>query len=138
MITLEMCLDYIKQPFVGKRLPYLFKEIQYPVTLSDAQKKFLKNLCEGKITDTPRNFGKTFVIKLYCECLDYYTDMVKYDSSIEKDDYISLSETINAWEKYDINPYDIKHILSQYDISGELTMREYNFTEKDMEGWING
>ena len=129
MITLEMCLDYIEHP---KKF-HIFKDIRYPVTLSEAQKKFLGNLCEGKITDTPRNFGKTFLIKLYCECLNYYTDMVKYDPNIKKDDYISLEETINSWRPYNTNPYQLKRLVETYDECGEEMLKEYNSTVEYME-----
>lgn len=129
MITLDMCLDYIENP---KVIPCIFKNIKYPVTLSDAQKKFLSNLCEGKITDTPRNFGKTFIIKLYCECLNYYTDIAKYDSSIP-DDYITLEETIDSWKSHNINPYSSKYLLDAYAIHKEKMLREYNGTAEYME-----
>lgn len=126
MITLDMCLDYIENPY-NKRSPYMFEEIKYPVTLSEAQKKFLGNLCEGKITDTPRCFGKTFLIKLYCECLDYYMDMAKYDSSL-KDDYISLEEVVNTWKPYGINPYPSQMLLEAYEINKEKALRDYNMS----------
>lgn len=133
MITLDMCLDYIENPY-SKRKPYLFKEIQYPVVLSEAQKKFLGNLCEGKITSTPRNFGKTFLIKLYCECLDYYNDMTKYESNIKYDDYISLEETINShMEKFHFNLYDPECLVKTYDECKEKMLREYNSTAEYME-----
>lgn len=50
MITLEMCLDYIQHP----RMPFMFKDtypkwLQPPIELTKSQKKFLKNLCEGKL-----------------------------------------------------------------------------------------
>mgnify|MGYP003292969143 CR=1 FL=1 len=132
MITLDMCLDYIEHP---KRDPHIWGEIfknKYPVVLSEAQKKFLGNLCEGKITDTPRNFGKTFLIKLYCECLDYYMDMAKYDPSMQ-DDYITLEETIDSWKPYGINPYSSEHLLKTYEIHKEKMLREYNGTAEYME-----
>ena len=133
MITLDMCLDYIEHP---RRPPHIWGEIfknKYPVILSEAQKKFLGNLCEGKITDTPRCFGKTFLIKLYCECLDYYTDMVKYDPGIQKDDYISLKEAIDSWKPYGVNPYSSKWILEMYEEYQEKALREYNGTVEYME-----
>jgi len=132
MITLDMCLDYIEHP---KRDPHIWGEIfknKYPVVLSEAQKKFLGNLCEGKITDTPRNFGKTFLIKLYCECLDYYMDMAKYDPSIQ-DDYITLEEIIDSWKPYGINPYSSEYLLKAYEIHKEKMLREYNGTAEYME-----
>ena len=131
MITLEMCLDYIKHP---KRKPYMFKEIKYPVELTETQKKFLGNLCEGKLTSTPRIFGKTFIIKLYCECLDYYTDMAQYETNIKYDDYISLEETINSYmEKFHFHPYDTKLLVETYDVHKEKALREYNSTSEYME-----
>ena len=131
MITLDMCLDYIEHP---KRGHCMFEEIKYPVTLSEAQKKFLGNLCEGKITDTPRGFGKTFLIKLYCECLNYYTDMAKYESNIKYDDYISLEETINShMEAFHFNPYNTKWLVKTYEEHKEKALREYNSTAEYME-----
>lgn len=131
MITLDMCLDYIENPY-NKRNPYMFKEIRYPVILSEAQKKFLSNLCEGKITDTPRCFGKTFLIKLYCECLDYYTDVAKYYPSIP-DDYITLEETIGTWKPYGFNPYTPNYLIEAYETHKEKALREYNATAEYME-----
>lgn len=125
MITLEMCLDYIENKLFtasGERI--------YPLT--PAQKKFLGNLCEGKLTDTPRNFGKTFLIELYAECLNYYVDQVKY--TIQADDYISLYEMFNGTD--DIVPLSISNVVDAYKVNPEIAMREYNFTEKDIEEWI--
>lgn len=137
MITLEMCLDYIQH---HRREPYIFAETMYDsIELTKVQKKFLKNLCEGKITDTPRVFGKTFIIKLYCECLDYYTDMVKYNPSIKKDDYISLTEAAEGFcEVFSTSYYSRQAIIDAYNTNPEIAMREYNFAEKDLEGWIYG
>ena len=53
MITLDMWLDYIEKKVFTKSGKLIYQ-------LTPAQKKFLGNLCEGKLTDTPRNFGKTF------------------------------------------------------------------------------
>ena len=52
MITLEMCLEYLKHP----KGDWIFKDtypswVQPPIILTEAQEKFLSNLCEGKITD---------------------------------------------------------------------------------------
>ena len=90
MITLEMCLDYIKQYCRNPHNEYA------PIVLSDAQIKFLGNLCDGKITNTPRGFGQTMLIRLYCRCLDYYHMMARYDENIKIDDNISFKETVDA------------------------------------------
>lgn len=125
MITLDMCLDYIEDKLFtqsGKRI----------YTLTSAQKKFIGNLCEGKLTDTPRNFGKTFLIELYAECLNHYVDEVKYTE--KADDYISLYEMFDGTEG--ILPLSISNVIDAYKINPEIAMREYNFTEKDIEEWM--
>lgn len=136
MITLEMCLEYLKHPKRNFMLKDTYPSwLQPPIELTKAQEKFLGNLCEGKLTDTPRGFGKTFIIKLYCECLDYYMDMVKYDPNIKKDDYISLEETINSWKPYGISPYQPKRLVEIYNKceNPEKALREYNSTAEYME-----
>ena len=60
-------------------------------------------------------------------------DMVKYDPSIKKDDYISLEETVEAWKPYDFNPYSSEHLLETYEIHKEKMLREYNGTAEYME-----
>ena len=123
MITLDMCLDYIRNK-------------EYGTELTKAQKRFLSNLCEGKLTNTPRNFGKTFVINLYAKCLDYYTDSIKW-KEVDADDYISLKETIDGFN--DLIPnggyimYNKDYIVDAYKVNSELAMREYNFDEADFK-----
>lgn len=122
MITLEMCLDYIDAHHCT-------------IQLTKSQKKFLKNLCEGKLTDTPRCFGKTFIIKLYCECLDYYSDNLKYGLAVA-DDYISLNEFMDDFRDYDVKPLSMKHIAEGYKIAPETAMREYNFEPSDIVDYL--
>lgn len=122
MITLDMCLDYINK--YGK------DDRGQPVVLFPAQKRFLANLCEGKLTNTPRCFGKTLIINLYCKALDYYTDSIKWGEA-EADDYISLSEMHEG-----IGPIRIlsqHHIKDAYYMDADLAMREYNFDAEDFE-----
>lgn len=122
MITLEMCLDYIDAHHCT-------------IQLTKSQKKFLKNLCEGKLTDTPRCFGKTFIIKLYCECLDYYSDNLKYGLAVA-DDYISLNEFMDDFREYDVKPLSMKYIAEGYKIAPETAMREYNFEPSDIVDYL--
>ncbi len=122
MITTDMCLDYIKK--YGKD-PY-----GRPVELFPAQKRFLANLCEGKLTNTPRCFGKTFVIDLYCKALDYYTDSIKWGET-EADDYISLSEMLEGFGP--VKPLSRHCIQDAYNTNAKLAMREYNFDEADFK-----
>lgn len=124
MITLDMCLKYIENKIFTKT----GKQIQ---PLTPAQKKFLGNLCEGKLTDTPRNFGKSFLIELYAECLNYYVDQVKY--TVKPDDYISLEEMLEGYNGF--APLLNKNIVDAYDCNSERAMREYNFKEEDLE-WL--
>lgn len=132
MITLEMCLDYIEH----SRIPSMFADMfRTSIQLTKSQKKFLKNLCEGKLTDTPRCFGKTFIIKLYCECLNYYSDAIKYGGAVA-DDYISLNEFMDDFKELDMKPLDMKSIAKGYKIAPEIAMREYNFEPTDIECYL--
>ena len=128
MITLEMCLDYIENKMFTKS-----GKIIYPLT--PAQKKFLGNLCEGKLTNAPRNFGKTFLIELYAECLNYYIDQVKY--TIAADDYISLYEMLKGYNNGDAMPLSKKSIVDAYNVNSKAAMREYNFNKEDLEWLMN-
>lgn len=110
------------------------KWLQPPIILTEPQKKFLKNLCEGKLTDTPRCFGKTFVIKLYCECLDYYTDSIKW-YEVKPDDYISLDEAVNGFPS-GAKLLDVQYVVDAYKTSSEKAMREYNFDEEFIKEYL--
>ena len=124
MITLDMCLDYIdKHCKPSWNSPF-------PIELLPAQKRFLANLCEGKLTNTPRCFGKTFIIDLYCKALNYYTDAIKWGEA-EADDYISLSEMHEGAGP--IHLLSQKCIQNAYDTNPTLAMREYNFDEDNFK-----
>lgn len=133
MITIEMVLRYIKE---HKHNPH---NENAPVCLTNPQIKFLENLCAGKITSTPRNFGKTWLIKMYCDCLNYYHDMEKYDDTIEVDDTISLKQTMDGFRYYSVNPYASKWMLQMYEDNPEKFYSENNATKEDIESikwWI--
>lgn len=122
MITQDMCLDYINK--------YCRDNVGRPIELFPAQKRFLANLCAGKLTNTPRCFGKTFVIDLYCKALDYYTDAIKWGEA-EADDYIYLSEMFEGFGP--VKPLSQYHIKDAYITNAGLAMREYNFDEDDFK-----
>lgn len=124
MITLDMCLDYIQ-----KHCKDPHNNI-FPVELTSAQKRFIANLCEGKLTNTPRCFGKTFVINLYCKALNYYIDAIKWGEATA-DDYISLSEMNDGFG--DVKPLSKELIRAAYNTNSKMAMREYNFDECDFE-----
>ena len=127
MITIDMVLKYIRE---HKRNPH---NEALPVCLTNPQIKFLENLCEGKITSTPRNFGKTLLIKMYCDCLDYYHDMEKYEDDIKSDETISLKETMRGYLQYGVHMYDNEHMMRAYECNPEVFKREYNATDEDIE-----
>ena len=127
MITIKMVLKYIKE---HKRNPH---NENAPVCLTNPQIKFLENLCAGKITSTPRLFGKTWLIKMYCDCLDYYHDMEKYDDTIEVDKVISLKETMMGYLQYGVSMYNNKYLMREYECNPEAFKREYNATDEDIE-----
>lgn len=129
MITIEMVLKYIKE---HKHNPH---NKNAPVCLTNPQIKFLENLCTGKITSVPRMFGKTWLIKMYCDCLDYYHDMEKYDDSIKVDKTISLKETMEGFGYYSVNPYSHRSFLEMHKENPEKFYSEYNATEDDI-AWI--
>ena len=133
MITIDMVLNYIN---TYKRNPH---NENFPVCLTNPQIKFLENLCAGKITSTPRNFGKTWLIKMYCDALDFYHDMEKYEDYIQADEVISLKETMDGWNDYGVNMYASKWTIKSYEDNPEIFCREYNATTEDVESikkWI--
>lgn len=101
------------------------------ISLSQSQKKLLKNLIEGKVTDCPRCIGKTFVVQLYADYLNYLTDMCKYDSSIATDDYISGYDC--CLENHLLSYKVVKNALYK---NKEKAMMEYNILAGDIEKFI--
>jgi hypothetical protein len=100
------------------------------IELFDCQKHFLKNLIDGKITDCPRNLGKTFVIKLYSDYLNYVVDMCKYDSNIIADDYIDGNEVVES------GLLSYKHIKESLYRNQEKAMQEYNISKDDLKKYV--
>jgi hypothetical protein len=94
----------------------------YGVDLFDYQIKLLDNIIQGKITDTPRGCGKSFLIKGYCDYLNYVHDMCKYDSSIITDDYISGTEVIHTKPSL----LSIKIVKQAFMANPDMARREFN------------
>lgn len=133
MISYEDCLNYIENIMPDYwASTMVWKDWQVPsmIKLSDSQKHLLKNLIEGKITDCPRNMGKTFVIQLYADYLNYVTDMCKYDSGIGIDETISCDETI----KFGLLNEDI--VRRAVAINKEKAMIEYCISENEIEKYL--
>ena len=99
-----------------------FIETRYKTKLYDYQVKLLDNIIHGKITNTPRCCGKSFIIKGYSEYLDYLHDICKHDTHFKADDYISGEEVLNCH-----NPLlNINQIKSVFVKNPDKARREYN------------
>ena len=75
--------------------------------------------------------GKTFVIQLYADYLNYVTDMCKYDSSIVTDEYISGYDC--CLENHLLSYKAVKNALYQ---NKDKAMVEYNILADDIEKFI--
>ena len=127
MICYEDAIDYIENKRNTTWALFDFIGVQYgsTVRLLDFQKEFLKNLIDGKITNCPRGMGKTFVIKLYAEYLNYVTDVCKYDTfDVTADAYVNSDDTIESG----LLSADCMKQALQAD--KEKAIDEYNISEK--------
>lgn len=70
----------------------MFNDLNRPVKLTDAQKKLLEFISEGKIVSCPRCMGKSYVIKIYTEWLNWKMDTISHS---EADEIITMDECIN-------------------------------------------
>ena len=69
-----------------------FKISERPVILNNVQKKLLEYISEGKIVSCPRCMGKTYVLKIYTEWLNWKMDRISHS---EADEIITMNECIN-------------------------------------------
>jgi hypothetical protein len=99
--------------------------------LFDFQVKLLDNIIHGKITDTPRNMGKTFVINGYASYLNYAHGMCKYDNIIVVDDFISGEEMLHS------NILSIKNVRSAFEANPDKARREYNMEFTSVFGFMD-
>ena len=69
-----------------------FKEAERPVVLNNVQKKLLEYISEGKIISCPRCMGKSYILKIYTEWLNWKMDTISHS---EADEIITMDECIN-------------------------------------------
>ena len=69
-----------------------FKMLDRPVILNNVQKKLLEYISKGKIISCPRCMGKSYVIKIYTEWLNWKMDTISHS---EADEIITMDECIN-------------------------------------------
>lgn len=127
MINVENLIHYIEHErgnYHGEK----FDRNKFPygknVILLDTQKMFLENLVNGKVTDCPRCFGKTFLINLYAEYLNNQHDDVKYNHNIVADDYITCNEMISK------GILSNEHIARAIKTNKAKAVAEYNLTNE--------
>lgn len=136
MISYKECLDYIenKRSFINHEkffsCCFLPENGTGNIKLLDCQKHFLKNLINSKITDCPRGMGKTMVIKLYSEYLNYISDMCKYYDEITVDDTIYGDDAVRD------KILDIEYLRNSLYLNQKKAMKEYNISEKSLRTYI--
>lgn len=69
-----------------------FKESEMPIRLTDVQKKLLEYISEGKIISCPRCMGKSYVVKIYTEWLNWKMDTIGHSGA---DEIITMDECIS-------------------------------------------
>lgn len=69
-----------------------FKETERPVVLNNVQKKLLEYISEGKIISCPRCMGKSYILKVYTEWLNWKMDTIEHSKA---DEIITMDECIN-------------------------------------------
>lgn len=103
----------------------MFNEIKRPVKLTDAQKKLLEFISAGKIVSCPRNMGKTYVLKVYTEWLNWKMDRINHS---EADEIITMNECINHEGMYS------KRLLKEFMQKNLLhAIQEYNIDLKTLD-----
>lgn len=126
MTSYENCLNYIENIITCNE----FEISSFPrkIKLSNPQKKLLKNLIDGKVTDCPRGMGTTFIIQLYASYLEYLHKTCKDSAGIVPDDYIPGKECLDT-----IDYRVIKNALYN---NREKAMKEYNIPDEDVGMFI--
>lgn len=130
------CIEYIenKRSFINNdkffSSGFLPENGTGNIKLLNCQKHFLKNIIDGKVTDCPRGMGKTMVIKLYSEYLNYISDMCKYDNEISVDDVISGDDAVKD------GVLSIHHLRNSLYRNQRKAMKEYNISEKSLRKYV--
>ena len=103
----------------------MFNDLNRPVKLTDAQKKLLEFISEGKIVSCPRCMGKTYVLKIYTEWLNWKMDRISHS---EADEIITMNECINHEGMYS------KKYLKEFIQSNLLhAIQEFNIDLKTLD-----
>lgn len=102
----------------------MFKEIKRPVKLTDVQKKLLEYISEGKIVSCPRCMGKSYIIKIYSEWLNWKMDIIGHS---EADEIITMDECINE------QIYDKKRLKETMERNLLYAIQEYNIDLKTLD-----
>ena len=101
-----------------------FKESERPVILNNVQKKLLEYISEGKIVSCPRCMGKTYVVKIYTEWLNWKMDTIGYS---EADEIITMDECISD------GMYNKKLLKESMERNLLHAIQEYNIDLKTLD-----
>lgn len=101
-----------------------FKISERPVILNNVQKKLLEYISEGKIISCPRCMGKSYVIKIYTEWLNWKMDTISHS---EADEIITMDACIND------GMYNKKLLKESIERNLLNAMQEYNIDLKTLD-----
>ena len=101
-----------------------FKISERPVVLNNVQKKLLEYISEGKIISCPRYMGKSYVIKIYTEWLNWKMDTISHS---EADEIITMDECIND------GMYNKKLLKESIERNLLNAIQEYNIDLKTLD-----
>lgn len=94
--------------------------VQKAITLNNSQKRFVKNLVEGKITRVSRGFGKTTLIGMYADYLNDAHDTCvinkNYDESISGVADMINSKIMSKEFVLDALRHDTKGMMEEFNI----------------------
>lgn len=101
-----------------------FKEVERPVILNNVQKKLLEYISEGKIISCPRCMGKSYIVKIYTEWLNWKMDTIGHS---EADEIITMDECIND------GMYNKKLLKESMERNLLNAIQEYNIDLKTLD-----
>ena len=101
----------------------MFNDLKRPIELTNAQKKLLEYISKGKIVSCPRQMGKSYVIKIYTEWLNWKIDFISHSKA---DEIITMRECIDAlYDKHKLKELMQENLLK--------TIQEYNIDLKTLD-----